>query len=422
MASHANQESEMTVAPSQGETLRRLLDGEIEPFIEDLRALRYADETLQRKRAIAKEFAQWAQQHLIVADNLDSGSTAAFVARVPQRAKARMALESATVRLFLKRLYSQGHIQCPAPQETGSGGSSYLRRYEDYLRDDRGLADNSLHVYLPFIRDFLSAQTFQAGCLSRGALEALNIRDFLLARTKGRSDEYTRLLATSLRSFFRFLFFAGEADRDLSTSVPMVRKYRMSAPPSFLSPEQTERVLAATDRTTSTGRRDFAVLLLLARLGLRAGEVVSLELDDIRWRCGEITIRGKGRMLDQLPLICDVGEALAAYVRDDRGASSSRRVFLRTWAPRIGLTGPAAVGHIVRKALTRAGVRRSRRGAAHLFRHGLATTMIRCGASIAEIAEVLRHRSQNTTAVYSQVSFEALRTVAQPWPANGGVR
>ena len=145
-------------------------------------------------------------------------------------------------------------------------------------------------------------------------------------------------------------------------------------------------------------------------------------MDDIRWRCGEITIRGKGRMLDQLPLICDVGEALAAYVRDDRGASSSRRVFLRTWAPRIGLTGPAAVGHIVRKALTRAGVRRSRRGAAHLFRHGLATTMIRCGASIAEIAEVLRHRSQNTTAVYSQVSFEALRTVAQPWPANGGVR
>jgi len=412
----------MTAAPSRDETLRSLLDGEIEPFIEHLRALRYADETVQRKRAIAKEFAQWAQQHLIVADNLTSASTAEFVARLPQRAKTRVALERATVRLFLKHLYRQGHLQCPAPQETDSGGDSYLRRYEDYLRNDRGLADNSLHVYLPFIRDFLSAQTFQAGCLSRDALEALNIRNFLLARTKGRSDEYTRLLATSLRSFFRFLFFAGEAERDLSSSVPMVRKYRMSAPPSFLSPEQTERVLAATDRTTSTGRRDYAVLLLLARLGLRAGEVVSLALDDIRWRSGEIVIRGKGRMLDQLPLICDVGEALAAYVRDDRGASSSRRVFLRTWAPRVGLTGPAAVGHIVRKALTRAGIRRSRRGAAHLFRHGLATKMIRRGASLAEIAEVLRHRSQNTTAIYSQVSFEALRTVAQPWPANGGVR
>jgi site-specific recombinase XerD len=254
---------------------------------------------------------------------------------------------------------------------------------------------NSVHVYLPFIRNFLSAQTFQAGCLSRDAFETLNIQRFLLARTKDRSDEYTRLLATALRSFFRFLFFAGETVRDLARSVPMVRKYRMSAPPSFLSPEQTECVLAATDRTTSTGRRDYAVLLLLARLGLRAGEVVLLELDDIRWRSAEIVICGKGRMLDHLPLIRDVGEALAAYVRDDRGVSSSRRVFLRTWAPRVGLTGPAAVGHIVRKALTRAGVRRSGRGAAHLFRHGLATKMIRRGASIAEIAEVLRHRSQN---------------------------
>lgn len=412
----------MTTAPSQNETLRCLLDGEIGPFLEHLRTLRYVDETVQRKLAITREFAQWAQQHLIVADNLNSTSAAEFVARLPQRAKTRVALERATVRLFLKHLYRQGRLQRPDPKETDSGRVSYLRRYEDYLRNDRGLADNSVHVYLPFIRDFLGAQVFQAGCLGRDAFETLNIRSFLLARTKDRSDEYTRLLATSLRSFFRFSFFAGETARDLSSSVPMVRKYRMSAPPSFLSPEQTERVLAATERTTSTGRRDYAVLLLLARLGLRAGEVVSLELDDIRWRSGEIVIRGKGRMLDQLPLICDVGEALAAYVQDDRGVSSSRRVFLRTWAPRVGLTGPAAVGHIVRKALTRAGVQRSGRGAAHLFRHGLATKMIRRGASLAEIAEVLRHRSQNTTAMYSQVSFEALRTVAQPWPDNGGVR
>jgi integrase/recombinase XerD len=416
------QESEMTTAPREDEALRRLLDDEIEPFLEHLRALRYANETVQRKLAIAREFAQWAQQHLIVADNLNSTSAAEFAARLPQRAKTRVALERATVRLFLKHLYRQGRLRCPTPAETGSGGDNYLRRYEDYLRKNRGLADNSVHVYLPFIREFLSAQSFQAGCLSRDAFETLNIRAFLLARTKDRSDEYTRLLATSLRSFFRFLFSTGETERDLSSSVPMVRKYRMSVPPSFLSPEQTERVLAATDRTTSAGRRDYAVLLLLARLGLRAGEVVSLKLDDIRWRSGEIVIRGKGRMLDHLPLLGDVGEALAAYVRYDRGISSSRRVFLRTWAPRVGLTGPAAVGHIVRKALVRAGVRRSGRGAAHLFRHGLATNMIRRGASIAEIAEVLRHRSQNTTAIYSQVSFEALRTVAQPWPANGGVR
>ncbi len=411
----------MTTATPEDGTLRHLLEDEIEPFLQHLRAARYADETLQRKRTIVREFAQWAQQHLIVAADLNSDRAAEFITRLHQRAKTRVELERATVRLFLEHLYTHGRLRS-APQETDRGCDRYLRQYEEYLRKDRGLADNSVHVYVPFIRDFLRAQTFHAGCLSQDAFDTLKIRSFLVAQTKDRSGEYTRLLATSLRSFFRFLFFTGEIARDLSSSVPMVRKYRMSTPPSFLSPEQTERVLAATDRSISTGRRDYAVLLLLARLGLRAGEVVSLELDDIRWRSGEIVIHGKGRMLDHLPLLCDVGEALAAYVRDDRGVSSSRRVFLRTLAPRVGLTGPAAVGHIVRKALIRAGVRRSGRGAAHLFRHGLATQMIRHGASIAEIGEVLRHRSQNTTAIYSQVSFEALRTVAQPWPVTGGVR
>ena len=412
----------MTTATSEDGTLQRLLENEIESFLQHLRTVRYADETLQRKQAIAREFAIWAQQHLIAADNLNGDSVAKFVARLPQRAKTRAALERATVRLFLEHLYTRGPLQRPLSTQAESASDTYLQQYEDYLRRDRGLTINSIHVYVPFIRDFLSTQAIQTGCLSEDVIDPLKIRSFLVAQTKDRSGEYTRLLATSLRSFFRFLFFTGETARDLSSSVPMVRKYRMSAPPSFLSPEQTESILAATDRSTSSGRRDYAVLLLLARLGLRAGEVVSLKLDDIQWRAGEIVIWGKGRMVDHLPLVADVGEALAAYVRDDRGVSSSRQVFLRTWAPRVGLTGPAAVGHIVRLALARAGIRRSGRGAAHLFRHGLGTKMIRHGASLTEIAEVLRHRSQNTSAIYSHVSLEALRMVAQPWPAMGGAR
>jgi len=412
----------MTTATSEDGTLQRLLENEIESFLQHLRTVRYADETLQRKQAIAREFAIWAQQHLIAADNLNGDSVAKFVARLPQRAKTRAALERATVRLFLEHLYTRGPLQRPLSTQAESASDTYLQQYEDYLRRDRGLTINSIHVYVPFIRDFLSTQAIQTGCLSEDVIDPLKIRSFLVAQTKDRSGEYTRLLATSLRSFFHFLFFTGETARDLSSSVPMVRKYRMSAPPSFLSPEQTESILAATDRSTSSGRRDYAVLLLLARLGLRAGEVVSLKLDDIQWRAGEIVIWGKGRMVDHLPLVADVGEALAAYVRDDRGVSSSRQVFLRTWAPRVGLTGPAAVGHIVRLALARAGIRRSGRGAAHLFRHGLGTKMIRHGASLTEIAEVLRHRSQNTSAIYSHVSLEALRMVAQPWPAMGGAR
>jgi site-specific recombinase XerD len=215
---------------------------------------------------------------------------------------------------------------------------------------------------------------------------------------------------------------SGRTSRDLSASVPTICKYRHIVPPTFLRSEEVERILAKTDRSTSTGRRDYAILLLLARLGLRAGEIIALELDDILWRTGEIVVHGKGKIVDRLPLLSEIGDALVTYLRKDRGSSASRRVFLRRWAPRVGLTGPAAIGHIVRRALARADVHRSGRGAAHLFRHGLATKMIRRGASMAEIAELLRHRSQTSTAIYTQVSFEALRAVALPWPTTGGAK
>ena len=177
----------------------------------------------------------------------------------------------------------------------------------------------------------------------------------------------------------------------------------------------------STDRSTPRGRRDYAILLLLARLGLRASEIVSLELGDIRWRSGELVIHGKGQMVEHLPLLSDVGEALAIYLHEGRGTSASRRIFLRMWAPRVGLTGPSAIGCVARLAFARAGFHPACRGAAHLFRHGLATTMIRHGASMAEIAEVLRHRSHDSTAIYAKVSFEALRGVARAWPTTGGV-
>jgi site-specific recombinase XerD len=292
----------------------------------------------------------------------------------------------------------------------------------DYLRKDRGLAENSILVYVPFVRDLLRDQVSRAGDLSVKAFDAATIRSFLLSHVRERSGEYRRLLATSLRSFFRFLFLCGDLAVDLSLSVPSVRKCQKTGIPAFLSPEEIDRVLAATDQSTATGRRDYAILLLLARLGLRAGEIVTLELNDVLWRSGEIVVRGKGRITESLPLPADVGAALARYLREDRSVREGRRVFRRVYAPPVGLTGPAAVGHIVRLSLTRAGVQRSGRGAAHLFRHGLGTQMIRKGASLAEIAEVLRHRSLNTTAIYAQVSFEALRTVATPWPVIRGDR
>ena len=294
-----------------------------------------------------------------------------------------------------------------------------LQQYQSYLRNERGLSEHSVHVYVPYVRDFLALQAKRTARFSPRVFDALTIRSYLVDKTRDRSDEYRRLLAVSLRSFLHFLFLHGHA-QDLSASVPVVRKYLQSHPPVFLSPNEVDRTLSAVDRSTPRGRRNYAVLLLLARLGLRASEVLLLELEDIHWRTGEILIRGKGGMVEPLPLVSDVGKALAAYIRGGRGTSATRRVFLRHYLPHTGLTGPAAIGHIVRSALARAGVRRSGRGAAHLFRHGLATKMIRSGAKLSEIAEVLRHRSQTTTAIYTQVSFEKLRSVAQPWSTTGG--
>jgi integrase/recombinase XerD len=401
---------------------KNLLDDHIEPFLEHLRAAGYAERTIRKKRSVARAFARWMRRKQIAVDDLNDSHVTAFVARSPRKRKAYVKFALAVMRLLFEYLRRCAGLQRPPLKDDVSAVEGLLLRYTDYLRKDRGLTENSVHVYVPFIRDFLTAQATQTGCVSPESFGALIIRSFILDHTLDRSGEYTRLLCTALRSFFRFLVLCGQTPRDLSNSVPMVRKYRQAVLPAFLSPEEVERVLTATDRSTLTGRRDHAILLLLARLGLRAGEIASLELDDIRWRTGEIVVRGKGRMVDHLPLLSDIGEALALYLHEDRGVSTSRRLFLRIWAPHIGLTGPAAVGHIVRRALAQAGVRRSSRGAAHLFRHGLATKMIRHGASMAEIAEVLRHRSQTTTAIYAQVSFEALRAVALPWPSAGGDR
>ncbi len=412
----------MTAGRPQDPKPHDLLENHIEPFLKELRAAGYAERTLRKKRSVVRSFIRWTKRKRITADDLGDYHVAAFLARSPRRRKAHVKFQRAVLRLFFCYLCSSAGMLGATLQEAVSQADGLVRRYADYLRTDRGLAKNSVRVYVPFIRDLLTSHTGQTDREAAELFDTSTIRDFILRQTRNRSPEYARLLATALRSFFRFLFLSGLIPRDLSPSIPRVCRYRQVAPPAFLSPEEVERVLAATDRSTLTGRRDYAILLLLARLGLRAGEIVSLELDDIRWRTAEIIVRSKGRTVDHLPLLSDIGEALAAYLHDRRCVSASRRVFLRILAPRIGLAGPGAVGHIVRLALARAGVRRAGRGAAHLFRHGLATKMIRHGASMAEISQVLRHRSQTTTAIYAQVSLEALRTVALPWPVRGGER
>ncbi len=190
-------------------------------------------------------------------------------------------------------------------------------------------------------------------------------------------------------------------------------------PGRALPPGQVEAVLAACNRQSAVGRRDYAILLLLARLGLRAGEVVALTLEDLDWQAGVLTVRGKGGRASPLPLPVEVGAAIAAYVQNGRPRATSRCVFLRARAPVRSFQGPAAVGSVVKHALARAGVASPRKGA-HQFRHGLACQLLRQGASLAEIGELLRHRSPQTTTIYAKVDLAALASLALAWP--GGVR
>lgn len=399
-----------------------LLDSHVEAFLGHLRTAGYAERTLRKKRSIVTAFAQWTRRERIALERLGDCEVAAFVKRSSGARVAHVQYERAALRPLLDYLRAQSVVGLtPAPIDA-SPAEEVMKRYLDYLREDRGLAQNSLHVYGPLIRDFLASQAAEGGALCSGSFDALTIRRYLLARSADRSAEYSRLLATALRSYCHFLFLRGDTPVDLAVSVPTVRTWRQSSLPALLSPEEVERVIGATNRSTFRGRRDHAVLLLLARLGLRAGEIVSLELGDLRWRSGEIFVHGKGGMVEALPLLSEIGEALVLYLREPRGASASRRVFLRMLAPRVGLAGPCAIDHIVRLAFVRAGLHPASGGAAHLFRHSLATRMIRHGASMAEISEVLRHRSQNSTAIYAKVSFEALRGVARPWPATGGAQ
>lgn len=388
----------------------------INSFLGQLRIQGYAERTLRKKRSIVTSFACWTAGKQLTVNDLNPSHLTTFVERSPRKTKARVNLELAALRPFLHFLHVEAGVSPSASEINIASADDLKHRYADYLRKERGLSENSLRVYLPLIHDFLTDRVSKSINTSPETFDAWAVRDFLLDRARNRSSEYSRLLATALRSFFRFLYIRGETEVDLSLSVPTVRRWRQSQVPAFLPPDEVERVLSATDLSTPTGRRDHAILLLLARLGLRAGEVVVMELGDILWRTGEIVVRGKGRLIDRLPLLSDVGEALALYLHRDRGTSASRRVFLRVLAPHVGLTGPGAVGHVVRHALARVDLRSTNRGAAHLFRHSLATRMIRHGASIAEISEVLRHRSQDTVGTYAKVDFESLREVSRPWP------
>jgi integrase/recombinase XerD len=305
-------------------------------------------------------------------------------------------------------LQGVGAVPAAVPAAPSGAVDVLVSRYRAYLETERGLAAGTVRYCTDQARGFLAGREDRLA-----ALGAAEVSGFVADECRRRSTGSAKVLVTALRSLLRFLVLDGLVTPGLHDAVPAVAGWRGGGLPRALPDGQVAALLAACDRETATGRRDFAVLTLLARLGLRACEVSALELGDIGWRAGTVTVRGKGRRDERLPLPSDVGEALAGYLRGGRPAGGAcRRVFLLSRAPGGGMSD-SAVKAVVRSACRRAGLPEA---GAHRLRHSAATGMLRAGAPLAEIGQVLRHRSMSTTAIYAKVDHGALAQLALPWP------
>lgn len=277
----------------------------------------------------------------------------------------------------------------------------------------RGYSEQTIKSHLWFTQQFLDAVWVEHTGVTR--LTHDDVRSYLSDRLAELSAASGKVMCSRLRGFLRFLRSSGTTTEDLPLAVPSGRNLRQASLPSFMTPMQLEHVLQTCDRSTIAGRRDFAVLLLLARLGLRACEAATLSLDDIDWRAGLVRVKGKGGRIATMPLPQGVGAAIADYILQGRPQSGSRTIFHRVETPRAPFRSSTPVILIARRALERAGVSGLRSHHAHVFRHSLATTAIRSGATLAEIGQLLRHREPDTTRIYAKLDIETLRSLSRPW-------
>jgi site-specific recombinase XerD len=330
--------------------------------------------------------------------------------RARRAAGHRRRVSARALEVLLGVLREQGVVPRLVVRTASTPVDALVDRYRGYLVAERSLAEQTVTRYLRVAVTFLEQFPVPAGDLR--LLTAGHVTAFVIHECEFRAAGSAKTMMSGLRSFLRFLHVQGLAPGPLAPAVPAVAGWRLGTLPRTLDAEQVVMLLDGCDRSTPVGCRDYAILMLLARLGLRAGEVACLGLDDVDWRAGELTVRGKGDRSERLPLPAPVGEAMVAYLTTGRKRCQSRRLFTTVLAPRAGLS-PGAVTQVVARACRRAGLPVVY---AHRLRHFAACQMLRAGASLAEVGQVLRHRDPSTTAIYAKVDQAALTALARPWP------
>ncbi|MCX5215903.1 site-specific integrase [Kitasatospora sp. NBC_00240] len=389
--------------------------GPLAPFAEGFRVrlevLGYARQPQVVHLDLMARLSRWLDERGLDGSALSTEAVEEFVLD-RQVAGHRSARSIRSLRPLVEYLREIGAAPLAVRQPVAGPVEVLLADYAVHLARERGLAAVTIQRSTDLVRPFLAARVCAAG-LDLKTLSAADVIAFMLARSGSASPATVQRTGTALRALLRFLHLQGLIDNSLVGAVPTAANWKLAALPKYLTREQVATLLHSCDRGTAVGRRDLAILTLLARLGLRAGEVAALRLEDIDWQRGEITVRGKGNRHERLPLPTDVGEAVVAYLSGSRpAAATGREVFVGTRAPHRALTR-GAVTQLVARASHRCGLGTIY---AHRLRHTAATAMLHAGASLEEIGQVLRHRHALTTAGYAKVDHEGLRALARPWP------
>jgi site-specific recombinase XerD len=370
----------------------------------------YTPSTIRNMLKDLGQVGLWLSSQGLTAADLDEERVAAFLAARRAAGRRRIPGTRAMAPL-LDYLRATGTAAEAQPLVTPL--TALLAQYRCWLVTERGLAPSTVLRYENTARRFLREQAFNGAAFAPASLSGADINVFLLRECARVSSGSAKGRVAELRSVLRFLYLEGITPLRLGSAVPPVGGWRLSTlPPAPVSTADIQRLLDTCDRSTGIGLRDFAMMTLVARLGLRSIEVARMELADVDWRAGELVVRGKGRRQDRLPLPVEVGEALVAYLSAGRNPQGARNLFLTGRAPR-GPIRADLVGDVVERACRRAGLPKV---GPHRLRHALAGELLRRGAGLVAISQVLRHQDLATTALYAKVDLDSLRRVAQPWP------
>ena len=392
-------------------------------FLDGLGKHGYAPSTIRYYRRVTGFFCAQIEVRGLGTETLDESALAELRTALPGKMAARQQSRWVScVGRFIDHLVGAGVLASPPPAAAPTPGSldHLSMEYADWLRHQRGLSEATIARHQAFLKRFIS---FRFGTIL-GNFNDITTDDILAFLAQPAPTHSCRVASwpTQLRCLCKFLFWSGKTRRNLALSVPRSARLDSTNLPCHLTPNEIQQLVGSVHTDDAQGRRNHAMLLLMARLGLRAPEVIAILLEDIDWRAGEILIRGKGKRHDRMPLPVDVGEAIVAYLRDGR-ASGARHLFVSRQPPHRPFTSSAVVNRVLRKAFDKTGLQPPQQQVrTHLLRHSLAVDMLTRGASLDEIGDLLRHRSRMTTTIYARYDIDALRSVARDWPVPGAVQ